>query len=290
MPGVVLTSVPTPFNSDGELDTATARRLVEFSSAATDGLMVAGSTAEFPALDDSERLGLIELALSVAGADRVIAHVGAPDAHRAARLAAAAERAGARNLAAVTPFYNAVTPAELRDYYLRIRAAAPSAGLYIYIFPERSGRFVPVDEFASLASEVGLAGAKLSGSAYESLASCVEACPSMRIYAGSDSDLAGVLRAGGAGVISARAAAYPEVFMGLASALARGDAESVASWQAFVDDIVATGASIGRVKEALRLRGFGPVRARMPVDWPTGEVAARIAALVDRLSVSARAV
>lgn len=283
VPGVVLASVPTPFSADGELDTAAARRLIQFSSSATDGLMIAGSTAEFPSLDESERLALIEMALSEAGADRVIAHVGAPDAHHAARLAGAASRAGARNLAAVTPFYNAATPAELRDYYLRIRAAAPSAALYIYIFPERSGRSVPVPEFASLASEAGLAGAKLSGAAYGSLGSCVAACPSMRIYAGSDSDLAGVLRAGGAGVISARAAAYPEVFMGLARALSSGDSAETASWQSFVADLAALGTSVGLVKEALRLRGFGQLRARMPIDWPSTEVADRIASLVGRL-------
>jgi 4-hydroxy-tetrahydrodipicolinate synthase len=284
MPGVVLTAVPTPFTPDGELDTGTARRLIEFTSGATDGMLVGGSTAEFPALDDSERLTLIETALEVAGPDRVIAHVGAPDARRATRLAAAAVRRGARLLAAITPFYNAVTPAELRDYYLRLRAAAPEAELYIYIFPERTGRGVPVDEFATLASDAGLAGAKLSGAASEDLAACVAACPSMRVYAGSDRNLAGVLRAGGAGVISARSAAFPEVFTGLAAALASGDSTAADHWQSFVDDLVAVGASVGRVKEALRLRGFGPIGSRMPIDWPDEAIATEIAHLVKRLT------
>ena len=56
---------------------------------------MAGSTGEFPALDDAERLSLIELALDEAGPDRVIAHIGAPDARHSARLARAAVALGA---------------------------------------------------------------------------------------------------------------------------------------------------------------------------------------------------
>jgi 4-hydroxy-tetrahydrodipicolinate synthase len=286
MPGVVLTSVPVPFTSDGELDTSVARRLMEFAASRTDGLMVAGSTGEFPALTDSERLTLFELALSIAGADRVIAHVGAPSARQATRLAAAAQKAGARNTAAVTPYYNAVTPAELREYYRSIRDAVPDASLFAYIFPERTGRAVPVEEFAALTADAGLAGVKLSGSAYASLADCVKACPAAKVYAGSDQDLAGVLSAGGAGVISARAAAYPEAFAGLAAALAADDDVAVAGWQSFIAELVALGASIGRVKAALRLRGFGEMGARMPLDWPSDEVSARIAVLVGKLTDS----
>ena len=90
MADVVLSAVPTPFATDGSLDLAGARRLFGFAADHVDGLFVAGTTGEFPALDDDERLSLVELALEVAGADRVIAHIGAPDSYRAARLARSA--------------------------------------------------------------------------------------------------------------------------------------------------------------------------------------------------------
>jgi 4-hydroxy-tetrahydrodipicolinate synthase len=287
MQGVVVSAVPTPFTQDGEVDTATARQLFKFIAESTDGMLIAGSTGEFPALDDSERLELIDAGLEIAGVDRVIAQVGAPDAHRAVRLATDAVRLGATTIAAITPFYNPVSPGELADYYAAVRDAAPSADLYAYIFPDRTGVQVPVDLFASVAEAVGLGGAKLSGSAARDVAAFAAAAPQARVYSGDDSDLAGVLKGGGAGVISARSSAYPEVFMGLASALAAGDAATATSWQSFVSDIVATGASIGRVKEALRLRGFGPLGSRMPVGWPAGSLATEIEALVRRLPGSA---
>ena len=52
-------------------------------------------------LRNGERLALIETGLEAAGPDRVIAHIGAPDARRAARLAASAVALGATRIAAI---------------------------------------------------------------------------------------------------------------------------------------------------------------------------------------------
>jgi len=256
-----------------------------------DGMLVAGTTGEFPSLDDDERLALFEIALDAAGPDRVIAHIGAPDSYRAARLAAAAVALGARRIAAITPFYLAPTPAEVTDYYERIRAAAPAAALYAYIFPERTGVTVTPSQFCELADAVGLAGAKFSGAAARNVPACAAERPGLRIFSGDDSDLAATLRGGGAGIISGRTAAFPEVFAGLAAALA-GDAGAAAAAataearQADVTAIAALGAGIGLVKEVLRARGFGPMAARMPVGSPDEATAARVAELVKSLGLT----
>jgi 4-hydroxy-tetrahydrodipicolinate synthase len=284
---VVLSAVPTPFATDGSLDLAGARRLFGFAADRVDGLFVTGTTGEFPALDDDERLSLVELALEVAGPDQVIAHIGAPDSYRAARLARSAVSLGATRIAAITPFYLAPSPAEVTDYYLRIREAAPSAGLYAYIYPERTGVTVTPPQFCEMADKAGLAGAKFSGAAASDVAACAAARPAMRIFSGDDTDLAATLRAGGAGIISARSAAFPEVFSALSAALAAGDGatgDGAAARQADVTAIAALGSSIGLVKEALRLRGFGPMAARMPVAFPDEATAARIAELVKSLT------
>jgi 4-hydroxy-tetrahydrodipicolinate synthase len=285
MADVVLAAVPTPFAADGSLDVACARRYFTFTGEHADGMLVAGTTGEFPALDDDERLALFEIALDAAGPDRVIVHIGAPDSYRAARLAAAAVALGARRIAAITPFYLAPTPAEVTDYYARIRAAAPAAELYAYIFPERTGVTVTLSQFCELADAVGLAGAKFSGAAARNVAACAAERPALRIFSGDDSDLAATLRGGGAGIISARTAAFPEVFTGLAAALA-GDAGGTEARQADVLAIAALGAGIGLVKEVLRARGFGPMAARMPVGSPDEATAARAAELVKSLGLT----
>ena len=269
---VVYSAVPTLFGPDGELDPGANRALYQILAGRLDGLFVAGTTGEFPALEDAERLRLFELALAEAGPDRVIAHIGAPDARHAARLAGAATALGAVRIAAITPYYLPARPDELAGHYRRIRDAVPEAEVYAYIFPERTGLPVPPPVFASVAESAGLAGAKISGSAAADLAAYTAATPGLRILSGNDADPWAAMRAGGAGVISGRSSAYPEVYSALRSDPAQ---------QERLDRIVALGASIGRLKHALQVRGLtGSAAARMTVDPPDPPLAAAIAAEV----------
>src|SRR5580693_1798724 len=253
---VIFSAVPTLFSSDGEVDTGANRTLYKFVAGLLDGLLVAGTTGEFPALDDAERLALIELALAEAGPDRVIAHVGAPDARHSARLARAAAALGATRIAAITPYYLPARPDELIAHFGSLREAVPACELYAYIFPERTGLRVSAEVFAALASAAGLAGAKLSGSAAGDLAAYAAAAPGLLLFSGDDSDPAATMAAGAAGLISGRSGAYPEVYAALSLALGAGDLDAAARYQAVLDRIVALGASIGRLKYALQLRGL----------------------------------
>jgi 4-hydroxy-tetrahydrodipicolinate synthase len=265
----VLAAVPTLFDADGAVDLAANRTLYAHVSGQLNGLLVAGSTGEFPSLSDDERLSLIAAALEVAGPSRVIAHIGAPSAFQAARLARAAVSLGATRLAAITPYYLPVRPDDLAPYYGAVRAAVPSATLYAYIFPERTGVHVPAEFFAKVAEEAGLAGAKLSGSASGLVSSYAAAAPGLEFYCGDDSAPARSVAAGAAGVISGRSSAYPEAY-------ASGSQERI-------DEIVRLGASIGRIKHALLLRGFGSAVARMPAGPPDEATAKAIAAIVASL-------
>jgi dihydrodipicolinate synthase/N-acetylneuraminate lyase len=76
------------------------------------------------------------------------------------------------------------------------------------------------------------------------------------------------------------------VFAALSAALAAGDADAAARHKDEVTAILSAGASIGSVKEALRLRGFDSMDARMPVGVPDEAAAARIAELVKELAPS----
>ena len=279
---VVYAAVPTLFGPDGELDPGGNRALYRLIAGLVDGMLVAGTTGEFPALEDAERLSLFELALAEAGPDRVIAHIGAPDTRHAIRLARAAVALGATRIAAITPYYLPARPDELAGHYRRIRDAVPDPDIYAYIFPERTGLAVPPPLFAEVAQAAGLAGAKISGSASADLAGYVAAAPGLRIFSGNDANPWATMRAGGAGVISGRSAAYPEVY----AALCKSTPESDPGAQERLDRIVALGASIGRIKHALGVRGLAGTAARMTVDPPGPELAAAIAAEVSATAES----
>jgi 4-hydroxy-tetrahydrodipicolinate synthase len=269
---VVLSAVPTLFGADGELDAGANRALYKLVAGLLDGALVAGTTGEFPALEDAERLSLFELALAELGPDRVIAHIGAPDARHAIRLARAAVALGATRIAAITPYYLPARPDEVAGHYRRIRDAAPGPELYAYIFPERTGLTVPPPLLAEVAEAAGLAGAKISGSASAELAGYVAAAPGLRIFSGNDANPWATMRAGGAGLISGRSSAYPEVY----GALRHDEGQQ---WR--LDRIVALGASVGRLKHALHVRGLaGSAAGRMTVDPPNPALAAAIEAEV----------
>ena len=123
-------AVPVPFTADGGLDDAGLQPLYRFLDAAgVDGVFVAGTTGEFTALDDVERETVLTEALAVFGPERVYAHVGAASARQAERLTARAVALGARNLAAITPYYLPAGPRSLVDYYRRLDAVAGGADL-----------------------------------------------------------------------------------------------------------------------------------------------------------------
>ena len=75
-------------------------------------------------------------------------------------------------------------------------------------------------------------------------------------------------------MISGRSSAYPELY----AALVKDP-----SYQEQLDRVVALGASIGRLKHALQVRGLASADARMTVDPPDPETAAAIAAEVAAL-------
>ncbi len=280
----VITAVTTPFTASGDLDLPAARRLFALVTATTRSMFVAGTTGEFPALEDAERLALMETALAEAGPEHVIAHIGAPDARHARRLAAAAVAAGARRLAAITPYYLPAEPAEIMAYYLEIATAADGAELYAYLYPERTGVGVTPVQLASLAGECGLAGAKLSGGAGGALDQYAAAVPpGFRLYTGRDDEMPRAAETGIAGVVSGLSSAFPELFARLAGALAAGQAAEAAEAQASVLRIYAAGCTTAHLKYALSLRGVTGRTARMTAGMVDNRSAAAIADLVSEL-------
>jgi 4-hydroxy-tetrahydrodipicolinate synthase len=281
----VITAVTTPFTESGEVDLPAARRLYGLVAATTGNIFVGGTTGEFPALDDQERLTLFEAALEAAGPDHVIAHIGAPDARHARRLAAAAVAAGARRLAAITPYYLPATSEEVTAYYREVATATAGTQLYAYLFPERTGVTVTPQQLASLAAECGLAGAKLSGGAGTLVPEYAAAVPGgFRLYTGRDDEVPHAAEAGLAGVVSGLSSAFPELYVRLAGALAAGNAAEAAECQSAVERLFATGRTTAHLKYVLSLRGVMGRTGRMTIGTVTEESAAALATLVKELT------
>ncbi|MEV6643853.1 dihydrodipicolinate synthase family protein [Amycolatopsis sp. NPDC051371] len=271
----VLSATPTLFRDDGALDGPANTALLNRLDGRVDGVFVAGTTGEFPALDRAERRELARLALTVFGPDRTIVHVGAASTREAVALTADALAAGATRLAVLTPYYLPVDAEAVRRHFAAVAEAAGDAAVYGYLFPERTGVTLTPAEFAA----TGLRGGKLSGAAAARFADFRAALPDARLWSGADTDLAAVARAGGAGIVSGLSAAFPDPFLDLAIAVEEGDAEAERAAQARADEVSdVLGGTVAGIKEALRQLGIGTGALRMPASAPA----------VDRIAAYAR--
>ena len=85
-PTTLLSAVPVPFDTKGDLDVKGQETLLRhLKDTGIGGVFIAGTTGEFTALDDDERAEVLSVALEVYGADAVYIHVGAAAARQADR-------------------------------------------------------------------------------------------------------------------------------------------------------------------------------------------------------------
>src|SRR6478609_5221714 len=256
-PAALLSATPVPFETNGDLDEKGQETLLRhLKDVGIPGVFVSGTTGEFTALDDDERAVVLRAALTVYGTDAVYAHVGAAAARQAERLTVQAVAAGARKLAAITPYYLPAGPAALFDYYRRLDAVAGDARIYVYLFAARTGSVVTPDQLAELAAIPSVAGAKISGEPTSQVLQYVRAVPDdFEVYSGNDIEFGDFVRAGGTGAVSGVSSVFPRPFLELAGALRRDDDRAAAVAQTRITHAVdaTAGADIALLKAALAL-------------------------------------
>ncbi|MGI5122522.1 dihydrodipicolinate synthase family protein [Marinactinospora thermotolerans] len=261
----VITAVPTPFTPDERLDRDGLEALLwAIRDRGADAVFAAGTTGEFTALDDDERLDVIAAALEVFGPEGTYAHVGAAASLQAERLARRAVEAGAARLAAITPFFLPAPEEAVLRYYERLVAAAGDAAVFAYLFQARTTTPMPPETLGRLA-EVGVRGAKISGEDDAAVAAYLAAAPrDFVIISGNDVSFGELVRSGGAGIVSGVSSVFPEPFTALRDALRSGDAEAARAAQAGVERAVSAvkAGSIAHLKAGLEVRGLpaGPAR------------------------------
>lgn len=272
-PAHLLSATVVPFQPSGDIDVKGHHTLLRhLRDTGIEGVFVAGTTGEFIALDDDERSVVLAGALEVFGADAVYAHVGAPAARQAERLAAQAVGLGARNLAAITPFYLPAGPAALFDYYRRLAAAAGGARIFVYLYAARSGSTVTPEQLAELAKIPSVAGAKISGETTATVLQYVQAVPEeFQVYSGNDIEYGDFVLAGGTGAVSGVSGVFPRPFLELTDALRRGDDQARGAAQGRITQAVnaVNGADIALLKAALSLQGLPAGPTRVALDPPT---------------------
>jgi N-acetylneuraminate lyase len=218
-PNRILPALVTPLTPDGEVDLASAERLIDYLyNQGVGGLYVTGSTGEGIYLDMESRRTMVELAVGMSrGRGHVIAHVGAIEGELAFRLAAHAGRSGADAVASIPPFVGGYNWDEVYGYYQRLceTSSIPVVGYYI---PGLTGKGHTLDNLAALARLPNMAGFKVTDTnLYTAERLLPRLGPDQLIYNGADELLSLALMLGTHGGIGSTYNFMPKLILEIAA-------------------------------------------------------------------------
>ena len=205
----------TPFTPSGEVDFEALRRLVDMMiEGGTDYLVVMGTTGETPTLTLPERVAVLRTVKERnAGRLPIVVGVGGNDTARVVELINQTNLDGVDAILSVTPFYNKPAQRGLFEHYKYIAERSPRP-IILYNVPGRTGVNMEAETTLRIARECpNVVAIKEASGNIEQIKQVIEGAPEgFMVISGDDSLALPVIKAGGVGVISVAANAFPKYF------------------------------------------------------------------------------
>lgn len=187
--GTVITAMITPFDfRAGVSDRMKTLQVVDYlQETGSEGLVVAGTTGESPALDPRDQINLVRDVVNHADIP-VLAGTGSNTTKEAVHLTQQASRIEELSgMLVVSPYYNRPPQAGIADYYERVADAADGKPIIMYDIPARTGRAVATETILKLASEVeNIVGIKIASGNPGQTAEIKRENPDFLVYSGDD--------------------------------------------------------------------------------------------------------
>jgi len=269
--GRVLVAMVSPFRADGSADLDTAQRLaVRLVDNGCDGLVVNGTTGESPTTTDAEKADLVRAVVDAVG-DRatVVAGAGTYDTAHSVHLARAAEKAGARGLLLVTPYYSRPPQAGLIAHFTAV-ADAVGLPVMLYDIPPRSVVPIEVDTLCRLAEHPRIVAVKdakgdlIAGSQ-------VMTATGLAYYCGDDALNLPWLSIGAVGFVSVIGHVVPDRLRRMIDAFEAGDVNTARTVHNGLLPVLRAFGRVGGVpfsRAALRMTGLDTGEPRLPLMAP----------------------
>lgn len=180
----------TPCNKAGAFDPgAMADIMAWHKKCGADGVVVLGTSGEFPSFSGKERRFITETAIKHRNGLNIIVGPGTPNSIETIELAKHAQDSGADGLLVIPPFYFNEPPLDgLTDYYKRLFDAV-SIPINLYHIPGTSEVSITIDLLNNLKGYDNLAGIKDSSGSAEGYAKFVAAFPALNMRCGTNNNL-----------------------------------------------------------------------------------------------------
>ena len=220
-----MVAIVTPMTTDGSIDEANFRRLIDFHiENLTDAIIAVGTTGESATLDMEEHCNVIRFVVEyVAKRIPVIAGTGSNSTTEAIELTQYAKKAGADACLLVTPYYNKPTQEGLYLHYKKI-AETVDIPQILYNVPGRTAcDMLPstVQRLAQLDNIIGIKEAKADMERIDHLVAFAN--EKFAVYSGDDMTAMETILRGGKGTISVTANVAPKVMHEMCVLALRGD-------------------------------------------------------------------
>ncbi len=184
----IAASTVTPFTADGSPDFSRIKPHVDWIiSDGADAISPLGSSGEFSALTDCQRMAVLESVIDAnAGRLPVVAGTGHCTTAGAVALARHAEAVGADAMLIVPPYYMAPTPTQVIEHYRRI-AEAVSIPTVLYHNITLTSVDLRTDDLVMLFEEGTIGGVKMSNPEPDRISELLQATGGqLHVYAGID--------------------------------------------------------------------------------------------------------
>ncbi len=261
----ILTPVVTAFTKDREIDIPANQAIYEFLiRGGVDGIVVLGSTGEFPHMTMDQKKSLAKAAAETIGNRcRLILGIGSACLSESVEFAKYAEGLGIREVMAVSPYYFELDQQMIEDYYTEL-AGKISQDIIIYNFPGRTPHNIAPETIYRLAAKCpNIIGVKDTVDSVTHTRQIIRKLrpefPDFQIYCGTDEHFSFNVMSGGNGNIGGISNFAPEVGAAMVQALKDRDYEKVEKYQREIEALseiytVADPFFVG-VKAAMKLRG-----------------------------------
>jgi len=289
--GRLITAMVTPFDPEGGVDHAQARRLAQaLLASGSDGVAVGATTGEGPSLSHDEKLRLFEEVKGAVGSDgSAIANVGTYNTRESVELAKEAEKIGMDGLLLVTPYYNRPTPEGIYRHFEAIANATSLPGI-LYNVPSRTGTNMAAETVIRISQIPNIIGVKEAGGNMEQIGHIIAgARDGFRVWSGNDSDTLPILSMGGYGVISVVSHLAGVQMKQIVERYLAGDVQEAARVHGrllpLMSILMSAATNPIPVRYALNFVGFNAGSPRLPLVEPEEAAARKIEAVISQQQI-----
>lgn len=288
--GRLITAMVTPFDTQGEVDYAQARRLASaLLDSGSDGLVVSGTTGESPALTKDEKLRLFrEIKAELGDRGAVVAGTGNYSTAESIELTREAEKEGADAALLVVPYYNKPTQEGL---YLHFKAIAESTSLpcILYNVPSRTITSLAWETTLRLAQVDNIIGVKEASGDFDQIARIISGAPKgFQVWSGNDSDTFGIMTMGGYGVVSVASHLVGRQIKDMMDMIVAGKMSEAASEHLRLTPIFKGLFIVSNpipVKYGVNQAGFNVGKPRLPLTEPDEKTAQQLQAMLKEYAI-----